>query len=104
MLRPRTLPLRILCFGDSLTSGWSSAPDAPYAVTLETRLRTALPCTDVRVEADGIPGALARAFPRRMRRGEWAAPAHLANGLTPAAAQPWDWILVLGGTKCVPVP
>jgi lysophospholipase L1-like esterase len=70
MLRPRT-PLRILCFGDSLTSGWSSAPDAPYAATLETRLRAAFPSTDIRVEADGVPGALARAFPRRMGRGEW---------------------------------
>ncbi|BEJ09883.1 hypothetical protein CcaverHIS641_0607980 [Cutaneotrichosporon cavernicola] len=78
-------PLRILCFGDSLTSGWNRGRDAPYATTLEARVRAAFPDRPVLVEADGIPGnEVVQGFPRRMMK---------------AATQPWDWILVLGGTN-----
>ncbi|GMK57921.1 hypothetical protein CspeluHIS016_0407550 [Cutaneotrichosporon spelunceum] len=81
----RMNPLRILCFGDSLTSGWSSAPDAPYATSLEKRVRAAFPSQSVFVQADGQPGdTAAHGFPRRMRK---------------AATQPWDWVIVLGGTN-----
>ena len=52
--------LRILCFGDSLTSGFlsSSMESYPYGETLQTELAHMLSLTlsDVRVTVDGLPG------------------------------------------------
>ncbi|RYP72116.1 hypothetical protein DL771_004447 [Monosporascus sp. 5C6A] len=61
-------PLRILCFGDSLTAGWPSMD--PYAGKLEEKLDEALSHIEVYCEVDGKPGdEVARgSYERRMRK------------------------------------
>ncbi|RYO78524.1 hypothetical protein DL766_009536 [Monosporascus sp. MC13-8B] len=61
-------PLRILCFGDSLTAGWPSMD--PYAGKLEEKLEKALSHIEVRCEVDGEPGdEVARgSYQRRMQK------------------------------------
>jgi hypothetical protein len=55
-----TSSLRILCLGDSLTSGYFSygTGKQPYSITLENRLKTALEpwSTDLHVVTNGVPG------------------------------------------------
>lgn len=51
MSRP---PLRILCFGDSLTAGWPS--QHPYGGKLEEKLEAALPHLRPICKIDGLPG------------------------------------------------
>lgn len=51
-------PLRILCFGDSLTSGyygWGSGLH-PYSKALGARLREAFPGRYIDVATSGVPG------------------------------------------------
>lgn len=55
-----TSKLRILCFGDSLTegySGWGSS-FTPYSTKLEEMLRMAFPDVDVEIVTDGLSGDL----------------------------------------------
>lgn len=63
--------LKILCFGDSLTSGYFcfGAGEQPYAEALGQRLRAALPAQlqPVTLNVAGEPGALARQFSLRMQ-------------------------------------
>ncbi|RYP53425.1 hypothetical protein DL768_001570 [Monosporascus sp. mg162] len=61
-------PLRILCFGDSLTAGWPSMD--PYAGKLEEKLGEALSHIEVYCEVEGVPGdEVARgSFQRRMQK------------------------------------
>ncbi|RYO74896.1 hypothetical protein DL764_010674 [Monosporascus ibericus] len=61
-------PLRILCFGDSLTAGWPSMD--PYAAKLEEKLDEALSHVEVRCEVEGVPGdEVARgSYQRRMQK------------------------------------
>lgn len=81
-------PIRVLCLGDSLTNGYPAA--RPYAARLRQRLEAAFPPAThaVRVEADGVPGdtVIQGSFAERARRC-WA-----RDG-------PFDWVIVLGGTK-----
>lgn len=53
--------LRILCFGDSLTSGYFSfgMDSRPYALKLEDKLTGALPNVDVKITISGVPGDVA---------------------------------------------
>ncbi|KAL8814255.1 MAG: hypothetical protein Q9223_006509 [Gallowayella weberi] len=84
--------LRILCFGDSLTAGYSSYGyfHYPYAAQIRKELKKALPATDVSVVVSGLSGdrVIAGQFLRRMR-GMCAADAY----------PPYDWVIVLGGTN-----
>lgn len=68
---PARKSLRVLCFGDSLTSGFCHFGDDshPYALKLEDRLTGALPGTDIEVVANGVPGDVAafRQFGQRLR-------------------------------------
>lgn len=61
---------RVLCFGDSLTSGYHGygLGEHPYAHALQRLLRARLP--DAVVVADGQPGDVVSrpAFARRLRR------------------------------------
>ncbi|RYP75074.1 hypothetical protein DL769_003870 [Monosporascus sp. CRB-8-3] len=61
-------PLRILCFGDSLTAGWPSMD--PYASRLEEKLDEALSHIEVHCEVEGEPGdEVARgSYQRRMEK------------------------------------
>ncbi|CRK17698.1 hypothetical protein BN1708_002981 [Verticillium longisporum] len=88
---PPKRPLRIFCFGDSLTAGYSGFGSSytPYSEVLETKLAAAFPDADVRVHENGMPGDIvsAEAFNRRLR-------AELDEAKTP-----YDWVLILGGTN-----
>ena len=56
--------LRVLCFGDSLTSGYHSfgLGAHPYSEALRTRLFAAFPDAEIKVRTNGVPGDVA-AFP-----------------------------------------
>jgi lysophospholipase L1-like esterase len=47
-------PLRILCFGDSLTSGFPA--DNPYAGRMTEKIEEAFPGRKVECEVEGAPG------------------------------------------------
>ncbi|KAJ2973043.1 hypothetical protein NUW58_g9041 [Xylaria curta] len=81
------LPLRILCFGNSLTCGYPV--DNPYAIRLVQKIEEAFPGRKVEYEVDGMPGDLVTTgqYIPRMRRS-WA-----------TAKRPYDWTIVLGGTN-----
>lgn len=87
--------LRILCFGDSLSSGYSSAADHPYATRLTTVLSRAFPSLNIDAQVDGLPGDVVVCLPggsRFLRRIE---PKFLTRG----GGTPYDWTVVLGGTN-----
>lgn len=87
-----TLPksLRILCFGDSLTAGYTSYgwEFYPYADHLRAGLQQMLSTSDIHVDVDGFSGDQVRGsyLPRIKRK--------CANTGTP-----YDWIIVMGGTN-----
>lgn len=64
-------PLDILCFGDSLTSGYYDygAGSRPYSTVLAARLKAAFPGTVVNVYTNGHPGDVASfpAFQQRLK-------------------------------------
>ncbi|RDA83033.1 hypothetical protein CP532_6886 [Ophiocordyceps camponoti-leonardi (nom. inval.)] len=89
MSRPQ---LRILCFGDSLTSGYSGMghlPSQPYSRSLSAILRAALPAYAFDVVDDGVPGdcVTGPGFRRRLRQAY------------DGAANPYNWVIILGGTN-----
>ena len=57
--------LRILCFGDSLTSGYYYMGSCyhPYSEKLEERLTAAFPDLDIQITENGVPGDIACAGP-----------------------------------------
>ncbi|KAH7171062.1 SGNH hydrolase-type esterase domain-containing protein [Dactylonectria macrodidyma] len=112
-------PLRILCFGDSLTSGFFSygMESHPYSLKLEDKLTGARPDLDVRVVTSGVPGDVAtfQRFIDRMstecmyfltyfvyyrhdvRRCHFmSSPPHYG---TRCSKRVLDWVIVLAGTN-----
>jgi lysophospholipase L1-like esterase len=87
--RTSRTPLRVLCLGDSLTSGYPASH--PYGGKLEECLAAAFPTYRVHVDVDGVPGDLVTrgSFIERMT----------AMWKTHGAKEPFDWTIVLGGTK-----
>ncbi|KAF5022239.1 hypothetical protein F66182_5712 [Fusarium sp. NRRL 66182] len=81
--------LRILCFGDSLTSGYFcyGLDYHPYALKLEDRLKEAFPDADFEIVVDGVPGDVA-SFSQFYDRLDAA-----------WKKQSYDWTIVLGGTN-----
>lgn len=85
--------LRILCFGDSLTSGYSSQASHPYAHALTTSLTRAFPSLYIDAHVDGLPGDyVSLSGSRFLSRIE---PTFLTKG----GGTPFDWTVVLGGTN-----
>ena len=87
-----TLPksLRILCFGDSLTAGYSNwgLDFYPYADHLRVGLQHMLSTSDIHVDVDGFSGDQVQgSYLPRIRR-------KCANTVTP-----YDWIIIMGGTN-----
>lgn len=95
---PRKRALRILCFGDSLTAGYSGLGSSynPYAERLAARLEKAFPNLRLETEVDGAPGDLVYApmgkFVSRME-------SHFDPDEEATATPPYDWVIVLGGTN-----
>ncbi|KAI3395983.1 hypothetical protein diail_553 [Diaporthe ilicicola] len=98
---PRTSPqkprrsLRILCFGDSLTSGYSQLGSIthPYSQRLTSVLSASFPSLTIDAHADGLPGdVVCTAGSRYLRRIE-------PKFLTKGGGTPYDWTVVLGGTN-----
>lgn len=108
-------PLRILCFGDSLTAGYYGRGTGyqPYSEVLTTKLRAAFPNRDVAVFENGMPGDVVSfgAFTQRLGEECKSAPslrghrlqAHVLNKTCERAVRrakaPFDWVIILGGTK-----
>lgn len=65
-------PLRVLCFGNSLTSGYHAwgTGSHPYSIVLAARLRDAFPGRHIEVTTSGVPGDVVcgPAFHERMSR------------------------------------
>ena len=82
-------PIRILCFGASITAGWSQLGLRyyPYANTLETRLKEAFPDKNFSIQIDGLPGdtVIQGQYMKRLH-------SHVS-----AVTSPWDWIIIQGG-------
>lgn len=87
--------LRILCFGDSLTSGYSQLGSIshPYSQRLTSVLSASFPSLTIDAHTDGLPGDLVcTAGSRFLRRIE-------PKFLTKGGGTPYDWTVVLGGTN-----
>ena len=82
-------PVRILCFGASITAGWSQLGLRyyPYATTLEARLKEAFPDRNFSIQVDGLPGDT-------VIQGQYVKRLH---SHVSAATNPWDWIIIQGG-------
>ncbi|KAK0628401.1 SGNH hydrolase-type esterase domain-containing protein [Bombardia bombarda] len=85
--------LRILCFGDSLTAGYSAMGSVyhPYEKMLVQMLEMAFPDMDVETVEDGKPGCTVK----------FAYLDRIQENFPPKKkdAEPFDWVIVLGGTN-----
>ena len=81
--------IRILCFGASITAGWSSygLHHFPYASTLSARLADELPTSHFSIEIDGSPGDTVQngQYMNRIRQD-------MANAMVP-----YDWVIIQAG-------
>ncbi|CAK7232394.1 hypothetical protein SCUCBS95973_008245 [Sporothrix curviconia] len=86
-------PLRILCFGDSLTAGYTASGLSyhPYHKALGTKLREAFPGLQVEISQDGLDGGMTQHYSWRLRN------AYRERG--PPQEVPFDWVIILGGTN-----
>ncbi|KAI3331964.1 GDSL-like Lipase/Acylhydrolase [Xylariaceae sp. AK1471] len=80
-------PLRILCFGNSLTCGYPVGN--PYAEALAQKIEEEFPGRKVEYEVEGLPGDL-------VTRGQYIERMQQSWEL---ADHPYDWTIVLGGTN-----
>lgn len=89
--------LRILCFGDSLTSGYADwgAVSHPYSQRLTTVLSRAFPSLKTEAHVDGCPGDIVNVSSPASRFLKRIEPKFLTKG----GGTPYDWTIVLGGTN-----
>ena len=88
--------LKILCFGNSLTAGFTMMGLAsyPYADFIEAYLAPLFPSTKLLIDVSGLPGdrvvGSGSQFLNRMQ-----------NRCNKAVSEgrPYDWVIVLGGTN-----
>ncbi|KAH6723438.1 SGNH hydrolase-type esterase domain-containing protein [Leptodontidium sp. MPI-SDFR-AT-0119] len=90
-----TNSLRVLCFGDSLTAGYTQGGSLfhPYGIALKASLEKSLPSWDITTDIQGLGGDQAVSppgsfFPRMDK---------LYTEVHPKT--PYDWAVVLGGTN-----
>lgn len=81
--------IRVLCFGASITAGWSQLGLSyyPYAHALEARLKDILPDTHFSIQVDGLPGDT-------VIGGQYAKRLH---SLLSSATRSYNWIIIQGG-------
>ncbi|TQS34495.1 hypothetical protein Golomagni_05119 [Golovinomyces magnicellulatus] len=99
--------LNILCFGDSLTAGFShvGAPDHPYGLSLETSLRAKFPELNVTVDVQGRGGDLVISPPGQfLPRIKTGFCLIFATDSSPIldrnnSLQSYDFAIILGGTN-----
>lgn len=102
--------LNILCFGDSLTSGFChfGMDSHPYSIRLEDRLAAAFPGSRIEVFTNGVPGDVVskKPFKNRLQAECTLNPAAIlitmiTDKLTwrPVEKRQYDWVIMLGGTK-----
>ena len=88
-----TLPksLRILCFGDSLTAGYTNSGYShyPYADNLRVNLQHKLSTPDIEVEVAGFSGDQVRGL--YLTRIKAKCPV--------TKERRYDWVIVMGGTN-----
>ena len=82
-------PIRILCFGASITSGWNQLGLRyfPYSNTLEARLKEAFPDLHFSIQVDALPGdtIIQGQYTKRL------------GSLTSTATTAYDFIIIQGG-------
>ena len=86
--------LRVLCFGDSLTAGYTKYgyEHHPYADNLRADLRYLLSTKDVNVEVEGLSGDLVQGRTAQfLRRIKAKCPVD--------EPRQYDWIIIMGGTN-----
>lgn len=85
---------RILCFGDSLTAGYSQYGilHFPYANHLQKPLEKLFPSRHVLIDVAGVSGDRVIGPPGQYLR-------RIEAKCATAAAIPYDWIIVMGGTN-----
>ena len=83
--------IKILCFGDSLTAGYSryGLSHFPYAEHLKDKLQTAFPSMKVQIDVEGMSGAQVQ--------GQYLG--RLSRACLKAKDGFYDWIIVMGGTN-----
>lgn len=88
--------LRILCFGDSLTAGYSMGGiyHYPYADHLAGPLQKLFPSTSINIDVEGLSGDAVLG-----PRDESGFIPRLKSRCLRASATPYDWILIMGGTN-----
>ncbi|KAF7868459.1 hypothetical protein EAF04_004990 [Stromatinia cepivora] len=82
-------PVRILCFGNSLTQGWPS--NHPYAIALEDTFQTSTPYISISTDVQGLPGDQVVSPP-----GHYLPRLDILYNEIKA---PYSWMVVLGGTN-----
>lgn len=86
--------LRILCFGDSLTAGYSrwGMVHFPYAEHLHWPLQKLLPFTNIIIDVAGESGDRVIGPPGQYLR-------RIEAKCAKTTATPYDWIIIMGGTN-----
>lgn len=81
--------LNILCFGDSLTSGYHhyGTSSHPYSIAFKAKLQAALPHMTINVHHNGKPGDV----------GSW--PAFNERLKNECDRRHYDWVIMLAGTN-----
>ena len=83
------MQIRVLCFGASITAGWSSygLHYYPYATRLSARLADELPTSHFSIDVDGSPGDT-------VIHGQYS---NRLNKDMQNAKIPYDWVIIQAG-------
>ena len=85
---------RLLCFGNSLTQGWSRGGLAcyPYSEHLRIPLQHIMPNSQIEIDVDGLPGDRVVGNGAQFLR-------RIESRCQGKAKPRYDWVLMMGGTN-----